>query len=99
MALSVKEDETADPVNVSLLGANAVMLPPDAFPHLVQELRLFWLDLRCNIGLHFQPMGVNALLRKKLWISLRERTENITLIRRPNSIKGRKVKRQLGVLL
>jgi len=40
MALSVKEDETADPVNVSLLSANAVMPQPDDFPHPVHELRL-----------------------------------------------------------
>ena len=42
VAFAVKEDKAADPLDVSVLGADAVMLEPDAIPHLVQQTRLGW---------------------------------------------------------
>jgi hypothetical protein len=39
MALVVKQDETANPTDVGLLGARAVAARPQAGPHAVEEAR------------------------------------------------------------
>jgi len=40
VALAMKENETSNPVDVLLLGANAVVLDPAALPHPVEQPRL-----------------------------------------------------------
>ena len=41
VTLVMKMDETPDPVNISLLRAQAVMLEPDRIPHRLKQARWF----------------------------------------------------------
>ena len=40
MPLSVKKDETPNPIAINLLGSNAVVLEPDRVPDSVQQFRI-----------------------------------------------------------
>ena len=42
VALAVEEDEAANPLDVGILRADAVVLEPDAVSHLIQEAGLGW---------------------------------------------------------
>ena len=52
MTFAVEQNEALDPIQITLLGANAVMLEPNRMPHLIEKFRIASARRACQSGGH-----------------------------------------------